>query len=281
MLSLLRIPSGDAMMVGRLFHATGAGTHPTLLLLHGFPGVQQNHDIAFALQRAGWNVLLINYRGAWGSHGTFSFVHALEDVQAALAYLRRDDVTREHNLDLSTLVLVGHSMGGFLACMTAADDEAVTAVASISGFNFGLVAEIIGDQTEAVAELNEMFGEAAFFLNGADGDVLTAQARAHSIAWNLLKKAPALAARPVLLLGADRDQVGPVTIHHDSLVEAFQKSGAKRLEHRTVDTDHNWVTAREELAVMLQEWLAAIRTKTHRRATLGRKSTVDPHPETS
>jgi len=51
MLSLLKIPSGDAMMVGRLFTPEGVGPHPTLLLLHGFPGAQQNHDLAIAHDR--------------------------------------------------------------------------------------------------------------------------------------------------------------------------------------------------------------------------------------
>jgi pimeloyl-ACP methyl ester carboxylesterase len=259
MMSLLKIPSGDAAMVGRLFQASEGGPHPTIVLLHGFPGVQQNHDLAFALQRAGWNVLLINYRGAWGSQGTFSFEHAIEDVQATLAYLRRAEVQREHGLDLSTLVLVGHSMGGFLACMTAASDPEVTAVVSISGFNFGLVAEMIGERTEPLAELTAMFEESAFFLNGATGELLIAQAKRNASDWNLLKKAPALATRPVLLLGADQDDVGPVALHHDTLVQALRIAGAEQVEHRTVDTDHNWVTAREELAEILLEWLEAHR----------------------
>ncbi|MBF8286011.1 MAG: hypothetical protein HW378_4926 [Anaerolineales bacterium] len=30
---------------------------PTVLLLHGIPGVEKNYDLAYALRGAGWNVL--------------------------------------------------------------------------------------------------------------------------------------------------------------------------------------------------------------------------------
>ena len=39
--------------------ASGPGTHPTLLLLHGFPGNEQNLDLAQAARRDGWNVLTL------------------------------------------------------------------------------------------------------------------------------------------------------------------------------------------------------------------------------
>ena len=53
--------------------ASGEGPHPVVLLLHGFPGNEQNMDLAYAIRRAGWNVLVPHYRGSWGSAGNFSF----------------------------------------------------------------------------------------------------------------------------------------------------------------------------------------------------------------
>src|SRR5262249_4786685 len=82
------IASHGAKMNGVLYIASGAGPHPTLLFLHGLPGNEQNLDLAQAVRRAGWNVLTMHYRGSWGSEGAFSFSHAIEDVQAALAWLR-------------------------------------------------------------------------------------------------------------------------------------------------------------------------------------------------
>src|SRR5579863_2420470 len=92
--------------------ASGAGPHPVVLLLHGFPGNEQNMDLAYAMRRAGWNVMVPHYRGSWGSEGSFTFTHAIEDTQATIQFLRDPENVKKYRIDPSTLVLVGHSMGG-------------------------------------------------------------------------------------------------------------------------------------------------------------------------
>lgn len=47
-----------------MYMAAGAGPHPTVLLLHGLPGNEQNVDLAQSIRRAGWNVLTLHYRGS-------------------------------------------------------------------------------------------------------------------------------------------------------------------------------------------------------------------------
>ena len=88
------IPSGGDAMNGIIYVPSGAGPHPGLVLLHGFPGNERNLDLAQAARRAGWSVLVVHYRGSWGSGGAFSFRHAIEDSAAAVAFLRSDDVTK-------------------------------------------------------------------------------------------------------------------------------------------------------------------------------------------
>jgi uncharacterized protein len=111
MLNLLKIPSGEDIIIGRMYIAQGEGPHATIVLLHGFPGVMMNLDIASELQQRGWNVLVINYRGAWGSQGCFSIIHSLEDVQAALQYIKQKEVAKANRIDCERIALVGHSFG--------------------------------------------------------------------------------------------------------------------------------------------------------------------------
>jgi alpha/beta superfamily hydrolase len=82
------------------------------VLLHGNPGNERNLDLAQALRRAGYGVLFFNYRGSWGSGGTFSRTHALEDAHAALAFARSDQAA-------DACGAPGHSMGGWIALLTA------------------------------------------------------------------------------------------------------------------------------------------------------------------
>ena len=93
------IPSHGAKMYSVIFIASGAGPHPTVLMLHGFPGNEKNLDLAYFIRRAGWNVLVPFYRGAWGSGGSFSFNHTLEDAQASIDCAHRAQLVDEVDSD--------------------------------------------------------------------------------------------------------------------------------------------------------------------------------------
>ncbi|HEX8246281.1 MAG TPA: CocE/NonD family hydrolase, partial [Longimicrobium sp.] len=86
----LKIPSHGTGMNGLIYLAQGAGPHPVVVFLHGYPGNERNLDLAQAVRRAGYHALYFDYRGSWGSGGTFGFQNALDDVSAALAWLREN-----------------------------------------------------------------------------------------------------------------------------------------------------------------------------------------------
>ena len=118
----LLIDSHGAKMNALFLLASGAGRHPTMLLLHGLPGNERNLDLAQAVRRAGWNVLTFTYRGAWGSEGDFSIAHSIEDTAAAMAFLRSPEAIRTYGIDIDRLVIAGHSMGGLDAALQAANE---------------------------------------------------------------------------------------------------------------------------------------------------------------
>lgn len=83
----MSIPSHGSMLLGVLYLAAGAEPHPTAIILHGFPGFEQNLDLAQTLRAHGWNVLAMHYRGSWGVKGDFSFQHAAEDADTEVGYV--------------------------------------------------------------------------------------------------------------------------------------------------------------------------------------------------
>src|SRR5260370_13884646 len=127
-----QLPSHGALLNAFVYIAAGVGPHPTVILLHGFPGNERNLDLAQSIRRAGWNVLYFNYRGSWGSPGDFSFTHCIEDAQSAIAYLRDDTKAAKLRSDPNTIVLIGHSMGGFVALQTGALDPDIKAIVTVS-----------------------------------------------------------------------------------------------------------------------------------------------------
>ena len=131
-MEVLHIPSGGGMLNGVAYLAAGAGPHPTLLIMHGLPGNEKNLDLAQAVRRAGWNAVTFNYRGSWGSPGRFSFAGNLEDGAAALAYLRDPANAKKLGIDPARIALAGHSMGGWVAAMTAERDPTLMGTVLIS-----------------------------------------------------------------------------------------------------------------------------------------------------
>jgi len=112
----LAIASGTSTMQGFIYKANGAQKHPTLLLLHGFPGNERNLDLAQVVRAHGWNVIYFNYRGSWGSQGKFSFKNCVEDVVNVVGFCKKYQDSLQ--IDTSNIVLFGHSMGGWV-CLKA------------------------------------------------------------------------------------------------------------------------------------------------------------------
>jgi len=107
-------------------------TPKTVILLHGFTDIRDKMlPHADFLHDAGYSVLLFDFRSRGDSEGdavTLGY-HEQGDVQGAVQYLKnREDADGEN------LGVLGVSMGGATAIMTAADTPELKAVVSESAF---------------------------------------------------------------------------------------------------------------------------------------------------
>jgi uncharacterized protein len=254
---VLVMSHGDGM--NALFMlAAGPGPKPTLLLLHGLPGNEQNLDLAQAARRAGWNVLTLHYRGSWGSPGRFSLAGAGEDVDAAMAFLHHPGTQRDYMIDPGRIVIAGHSMGGFFAARYAARHDDVLGAILLDPWNVGASAKGLlahpETRQDAVAAMGEDFGNA---LAGTDAAALTSEAERHARDWDLLDDAPRLADKPLLLVGAERGNARQVA----PLAEAVRAADGSRLRARTLASDHGFADQRIALSGLVVEWLDGLRTR--------------------
>ena len=254
---VLVMSHGDGM--NALFMlAAGAGLRPTMLLLHGLPGNEQNLDLAQAARRAGWNVLTMHYRGSWGSPGRFSLAGAGEDVDAAMAFLRQPENAREYGIDTRRIVIAGHSMGGFFAARHAARHDDVAGAILIDPWNIGLWAKRVlahpENRQDEIASMGEDFGNA---LAGADAATLTRESERHAQDWDLLDDAPGLAGKPLLVIGAAKGNAAEIA----PLLTAIRARRAAGLAALTMPTDHAFIDHRIALAGAVVDWLDALRAR--------------------
>src|ERR1700722_20640859 len=133
----LHIQSHGARINGLIYRAAGSGPHPIVVFLHGTPGNERNLDLAQAVRRAGYHAVYFDYRGDFGSGGSYSYSHGLEDTAAILAWVHAPENIAKYQLDSTRIALVGHSDGGFFALMNVEHEPAGVCVAGLAASNTG------------------------------------------------------------------------------------------------------------------------------------------------
>ena len=254
----MQIPSHGSLMNALVYVAAGATPHPAVILLHGFPGNERNLDLAQDMRRAGWDVLYFNYRGSWGTPGKFSFSHGIEDTAAAVAYLRQPVVAKQLRLDPTRIVLIGHSMGGFMAVEAAASDPAIQAFATISAADFGeRYLQSLGQNKmpAAIATLaKNLAGEGMAPLSGCTPAGLAHDVADHAKAWRFQAKTDALKNRTVLVVTSDDGLAN----ENKAFADALTHAGDTQVTSVHLPTDHAYSDRRTELSTAVLHWLATL-----------------------
>jgi uncharacterized protein len=249
------VSEGDTLR-GTMFTAAGAGPHPTVLFLSGFPGWPDPPGFLRSVHDAGYNVLFFPYRGTWGSDGEFSADHALADAKAALSFLRTPEARAAYRVDAGAIAAWGVSLGGWTALSLAADDFGVACVAATVIGNIGA----FGQQWSAVEpyrlawrqNLERMTVELPVRLHGGPEGVMSAiMTRADE--YDLPRRATILTDRPIILFGAESDEVAPLAFHYHPVADAFRRSGVEKLTLRVAPGGH--ADARAAWDAELVRWL--------------------------
>lgn len=196
----------------------GDGPAPAVLLVHGYASKGADLlPVAPRLREAGWHVLAIDLRGHGGSEsdGERPAPPALAtDVHAAVDWLHaRDDVT--------SVVLLGHSMGGSTAILAASERDDLAAVVTVAA---------VADPT---------LSRIGFWPAWTSKAVLKLVARRHDVDPSrtfAVNRLPEVAA-PVMLVHGTRDRIVPVR-HLDALAAADPSRPIVRVDgagHRSID----------------------------------------------
>lgn len=252
----MEIPSHGSTLLGVFYLAAGNSPHPTAIVFHGFPGFEQNLDLAQFLRARGWNVLAMHYRGSWGVHGEFSFENSAEDADTQVQFLLEPTNVSKYHIDPHRLFVIGHSMGGYMAASAIAHNPKVAGAVLISAWNIGADYETHRHTTpehhaiEDEARSLEDGGNLAP-LAGTSGLALAREIQDHAASLNFLNLAPSIASRPVDVLTASE---GLAPSDH-AMVEALRKSGDTQVQERHWDTDHSYSGQRAELSEAIYQWL--------------------------
>ena len=249
-LAVASFPSHGVDLDATLYLASGRGPHGAVVLLHGLPGYEVNGDLAQAIRRAGWNVLLFHYRGMWGAGGAFSFSSAIEDTAAAVRFLRDAATATKYRIDPRRVVLIGHSLGGFLAGYEGSRNRNLAGIAMISAVNLGT---INADPAERQDRLKRWSAQ-LHPVRGVTASALFAEAARHAPGWDYRRWAGALGGRALLIVTADDQNRTDM----EALAAALRKNGSAALQHAAVETDHSFSDRRIALQTIVLAWLESL-----------------------
>ena len=244
------VPTGGVRVNAMMYLASGDQPHPTMLMLHGFPGNETNIDLMQAVRRAGWNVMRVNYRGSWGSPGKFSFANSGADGEAALAFLRDPANVAKYRIDPTRIVVAGHSMGGFMAADAMASDPKAAGAILIDAWDIGKEKAALTDPDKRKAAIEDLRSNTPP-LAGTSAELLAKEIETDAARLDLEALSARIASRPLLLIGAEH--AGAPTTR--KLAAAARQAQASALTETYMDTDHSFSDSRIALEAEVLRWL--------------------------
>jgi dienelactone hydrolase len=253
-LDLILNVNGDKML-GEIYLPSGIfeAPHPCVIVCHGIPGTNCNDDICQSLRRMGCVVIRLYHRGAWGSDGTYSFTHCMEDAKAA-AHWAHDTVAAQYGIDTERIFLLGHSNGGNTVLNVTPSLPFIRGTIAYSPFDHKTGLALLKPEG-----LREMYKECGQVLHFESLDALYEDSVSHAEAWSFPTLAKKLASRNLLLIGGLKDAVAPPGKMVDPLWKALQKYSPSAIQQRVMlDSNHSMDTTRLELIRIIGKFVEKV-----------------------
>ena len=188
-------------------------------------------------------------------------MHCIEDTQSAIAYLHDAANAVRLRSDAKNIVLVGHSMGGFVALEAGAFDSTIKEIVTISAADLGtsrLQAVPVDKREFAVKGLAAgLVREGMAPLAGTSPEKLANEVLSNATKWSFLNLAPKLATRPLLVITSDDGLAVP----SNALVDAVEKLGNQKVTSIHISTDHSYSDRRIALQQVILDNLRLLSQK--------------------
>lgn len=226
-------------LVGVYYLAGTQDPAPFVLLLHGIPGAEKNHDLAQHLRADGWHVLVLHFSGAWGSGGDYDIAGQVDDTHAALDFVLNDEAPAQ--IDQSRIAVIGFSLGSRAALHATADDSRIKAAVSIAGFC---------DFADALLGAG-FLAACAPFLAGMTGDSLAVQWMQIGEGLQPIEALAQIAPRPVLIVHGTEDEIVPF-FHADGFM---MNAGDHVLRAAIAGSNHVFGDYRSQLIMVVGDFL--------------------------
>ncbi len=229
---------GDTVS-GYAFIANDSTLKETIILVQGYPGNDNNFDLAQVLRRNGFNVIHFNHRGAWGSQGQYMYSNCLEDIDEVIKYIQQVNISKKLRIVTEEITLIGRSYGGGISLIQGSKNESVKRIIAISSVNYGTV-------MERYNELKELSGFKKYMkkqiMINTNIDAFLQEMLDNKEKFNIVTYQNLLKSKKVLIV-------------EDSNKNDKWTSKLSSAEIIKLESGHNFINKRIEMTNIIVDWL--------------------------
>ncbi len=259
----VKIPRGNFLLDGIVFPVIGSESYPALLLLRGLPGGQSDvFGIGAKLQAAGILTLTFSYSGTYKSEGEYSMEYTVDDIDAALDFLRDPNNIEKYNIDTAKLYLGGYSYGGGMSLTYAANNPEIENVFSIAGTDHGEFFRTYFANKQYAEMIDNMFnqikapeGPVRFEIGKMPKDITPEDVTTLNRYIDLRISAPLIANKNILLVAGVDDQFVTMENHILPLYRSLQNENAGNVKFVIFQDDHSFNKSSEEISELILHWI--------------------------
>jgi len=234
----------------------------TLILLHGFPGnANSPYGLADRLTRNGINVLVFNYEGSFNSEGIFSWENCMNDIGAALSFLKQEKNIRQFSVDTSKIIVCGCSLGAAFGLSATVHNPEIKKIIAVAGGNdLSIYLQKMNRDPVFRTALEKRIAAAAIGNGPIRGD----SAYIHNYFgrimseyeyFDLIKNAEKLKDREILFITGWLDTTVPLEEFIIPTYRHLKNMNPEFVSIRAFETDHYFTNKRDELADSISEWV--------------------------
>lgn len=248
----------QSVLQGKFYAASGEGSFQTVLLMHGFPGNENDVlGLCRKLAESGINGFTFNVRGTHQSEGEFSFQNSLVDMYFALAFLHQNEVVERFDIDTTRIIIGGHSFGGGISLIYAANHPRIKRVISIAGTDHATLTRKYQQEEKfrqmldsQLAELNKPKSAVRFKKFPVMEELIE-----NINTYDLRRNAPNLKDKKILLIGGWDDRSVTIEDHLLPFYRTLKKQDNDNVRFIAYQTNHSFENVRDQLARDVISWI--------------------------
>ena len=262
----LEIWSDGTKLNAYFYQAPGDQIKPTVIWCHGNPGSREEGKSQFAAQLndQGLHVLRFNYRGLWGSEGTYTPGNCHRDLKHVLDYILKADQSSDLNIDTNRVIVAGYSHGSNITIVSALHDQRIKEIICLGLADFSYLIKEYFNPFNPQMKVFSQVTKDAIWGDANDGqgtyardyDKYVFDVLFNNYKYNYVENAAKLIDKRIYIIVGMNDVTVPIEHHFMPLYRKLKEINHPDFEYEITDSDHGFQELYEKpLAQMISTWI--------------------------